>query len=88
MCGLYSMTSNREAIRAWAGVMAENDRTGNLSPVPGVFPGGFAAIARNGRQGRELAMARWGMPTPRVATPRFWLSRTLTLVANSVRFLR
>jgi hypothetical protein len=38
MCGLYSVTSNREAIRAWAGVMAENDRTGNLSPMPGVFP--------------------------------------------------
>jgi hypothetical protein len=34
MCGLYSMTSNREAIRAWAGVMAENDRMGNLSPMP------------------------------------------------------
>jgi hypothetical protein len=32
------MTSNREAIRAWAGVMAENDRMGNLSPMSGVFP--------------------------------------------------
>ncbi len=37
MCGLYSVTSNQEAICAWAGVMAENDRTGNLSPMPRVF---------------------------------------------------
>lgn len=64
MCNLYSVTSNQEAIRAWAGVMAENDHTGNLPPMPGVFPNTFGPIVRNGAQGRELAMARWGMPAP------------------------
>jgi putative SOS response-associated peptidase YedK len=64
MCNLYSVTSNQAALRTWAGVMAENDHTGNLPPLPGVFPDGFAPIVRNGRQGRELVMARWGMPTP------------------------
>jgi putative SOS response-associated peptidase YedK len=64
MCNLYSIMSNQEAIRAWAGVMAENDSTGNLPPMPGVFPDYAAPIVRNGPQGRELAMARWGMPTP------------------------
>jgi hypothetical protein len=34
MCGLYSVTSNREAIRAWAGVMAENDRTAGCCTDP------------------------------------------------------
>jgi putative SOS response-associated peptidase YedK len=64
MCNLYSVTSNQEAIRAWAGVMADKDSAGNLPPMQGVFPNTFAPIVRNGSRGREIAMARWGMPTP------------------------
>jgi putative SOS response-associated peptidase YedK len=44
--------------------MAENDHTGNLPPMPGVYPDYAAPIARNCPAGRELALARWGMPTP------------------------
>ena len=41
------------------------DTTGNLLPIPGVFPDYSAPIVRNveGDQ-RELTMARWGMPSP------------------------
>ncbi|MDQ0518079.1 putative SOS response-associated peptidase YedK [Kaistia geumhonensis] len=61
MCNLYSMTSNQEAIRAFARFYA--DLTGNLAPMPGIFPDYAAPIVRNAPEGRELAMARWGMPS-------------------------
>lgn len=62
MCNLYSMTKGQAAIRELAGAMI--DRTGNLPPLPGIFPDKFAPIVRNAVDGRELAMARWGMPPP------------------------
>jgi putative SOS response-associated peptidase YedK len=40
------------------------DRTGNLPPLPGIFPDYAAPIVRNRPDGRELTMARWGMPSP------------------------
>ena len=65
MCNLYSLTKGQQAIREWAGVMA--DRTGNLPPLPAIFPDYAAPIVRNQPQGRELTMARWGMPSPVLA---------------------
>ncbi|GFE97746.1 hypothetical protein DmGdi_28190 [Gluconobacter sp. Gdi] len=62
MCNLYSMTSNPQAIREIAKVL--EDRTGNLQPLPEIYPNTMAPIVRNGEGGRELLMARWGMPTP------------------------
>ena len=62
MCNLYSMTTNQEAIRRLFKIDA--DSTGNLPPMPGVFPDYAAPIVRNTAAGRELALARWGMPTP------------------------
>jgi putative SOS response-associated peptidase YedK len=64
MCNLYSLTKGQAAIVAL--VRAMRDRTGNLPPMPGIFPDFPAPIARNGPSGvRELAMARWGMPGPK-----------------------
>jgi putative SOS response-associated peptidase YedK len=40
-----------------------NRYVGNLAPMPGVFPDYKAPIVRNGLEGRELATARWGMPS-------------------------
>jgi hypothetical protein len=40
------------------------DRTGNMPPLPGIFPDYAAPIVRNQPEGRELTMARWGMPSP------------------------
>ncbi|HEY2614035.1 MAG TPA: SOS response-associated peptidase [Reyranella sp.] len=62
MCNLYSVTTNQEAIRRLFRVDVDN--TGNLPPMPGVYPDYAAPIVRNSAQGRELAMARWGLPTP------------------------
>jgi putative SOS response-associated peptidase YedK len=56
------MTTNQEAIRRLFGVVI--DSTGNLPPQPGIFPDYAAPIVRNTANGRELAMARWGMPSP------------------------
>jgi putative SOS response-associated peptidase YedK len=62
MCNLYSLTKGQQAIRQLAEVMT--DETGNLPPLPGIFPDYPAPIVRNRSEGRELAMARWGMPSP------------------------
>lgn len=65
MCNLYSLTRSQQAIRELARAMA--DRTGNLPPLPGIFPDYAAPIVRVGPEGRELAMACWGMPSPAFA---------------------
>ena len=63
MCNLYSITKGQQAIRDLAGAM--RDLAGNLPMLPGVFPDYSAPIVRTAADGvRELAMARWGMPSP------------------------
>jgi hypothetical protein len=62
LCNLYSLTKGQQAIRELAGAM--RDRTGNLPPLPSIFPDYAAPIARTQPDGRELTMARWGMPSP------------------------
>jgi putative SOS response-associated peptidase YedK len=62
LCNLYSVTKGQQAIREFTGAM--RDRTGNLPPLPGVFPDYAAPIVKNQPEGRELTMARWGMPSP------------------------
>ena len=61
MCNLYSITTNQEAIQRLFRVI--NRYVGNLPPMPGVFPDYPAPIVRNAADGRELALARWGMPS-------------------------
>jgi putative SOS response-associated peptidase YedK len=66
MCNLYSLTKGQAAIIALARAM--RDTTGNMPLYPGIFPDYFAPVVRNALDGtRELAMVRWGMPSP----PRF-----------------
>ena len=62
MCNLYSVTKGQQAIRELARTMS--DTAGNLPPLPGIFPDYAAPIVRNHPDGRELTMARWGMPSP------------------------
>jgi putative SOS response-associated peptidase YedK len=54
------MMTNREAIRRLVAV----DNTTNLPSKLGIYPDYVPLIVRNSDAGRELAMARWGMPTP------------------------
>jgi putative SOS response-associated peptidase YedK len=66
MCNLYNVRTNQAAIRDIARAM--RDSVGNLPPLPGVYPDYPAPIVRTGADGvRELAMARWGMPSPAFA---------------------
>ncbi len=63
MCNLYSVTKGQAAIIAASRAM--RDTSGNLPPLPGIFPDYMAPIVRNAHDGvRELRMARWGMPCP------------------------
>ena len=66
MCNLYSLSKGQQAIRELTGAMT--DQTGNLPLLPGVFPDYAAPIVRHARDGgRELTLARWGMPSPAFA---------------------
>jgi putative SOS response-associated peptidase YedK len=63
MCNLYSITKGQAAIIAFTRAM--RDTTGNLPPLPGIFPDYLAPVVRNAPDGvRELSMLRWGMPGP------------------------
>jgi len=61
MCNLYSITTNREAMRRIA--EAVSDRIGNMPPLPGVYPDYFAPIVRAQVEEREIVLARWGLPS-------------------------
>lgn len=63
MCNLYSMTKPQDAARAIARV--GRDLTGNLPPLPAIFPNRLAPVVRVASDGvRELVMMRWGFPPP------------------------
>jgi putative SOS response-associated peptidase YedK len=63
MCNLYSHLKGQAAILNV--VRAMRDTTGNLPPQSGIFPDYAAPIVRTAADGvRELALARWGMPSP------------------------
>ena len=63
MCNLYSVTKGQQAIREFTRAM--RDTTGNLPPLPDIFPDAMAPVAFNAQDGeRELTMMRWGMPGP------------------------
>ena len=63
MCNLYSLTRSQDAIRQLTKAM--RDTTGNMPPLPGIFPDTLAPVVRTARDGaRELTMMRWGFPPP------------------------
>jgi putative SOS response-associated peptidase YedK len=62
MCNLYSITTNQAAIRNL--FKATRDNTGNLPPLPSIFPDNLAPVVRMYEGERELTMMRWGMPNP------------------------
>jgi putative SOS response-associated peptidase YedK len=62
MCNLYSTFTDQAAMRSLFDV--DVDLLGNWQPQSGIYPDYAAPIVRNSAAGRELALARWGMPTP------------------------
>ena len=65
MCNLYALTAGQALIRDLADVAT--DHTGNLAPQPAIFPDQSAPVIRMGDSGREMALMRWGMPSPSFA---------------------
>ena len=62
---------------------AMRDTTGNLPPMPGIFPDYQAPIVRNAPDGvRELCMARWGMPSSQLALMESVKKRAVKLLAK------
>lgn len=65
MCNLYRQRTGPQAIMDVANAMRST--VGNLAPVD-IYPDDPAPIVRTGADGvRELALARWGMPSSRKA---------------------
>jgi putative SOS response-associated peptidase YedK len=79
LCNLYSLTKGQVAIREFT--RAFTDSTGNLPPLPSIFPDYRASIVRSLSAGRELAMARWGMPSPAFALNGRFCQRSRQQVA-------
>ena len=85
MCNLYSVTKGQAAIIALTRAM--RDRTGNLPPLPGVFPDYMAPIVRTASDGvRELVMARWGMPSSQMAQMQAAKKRAAKLDAKGTTY--
>jgi len=82
MCNLYSITKGQKAILDIARAMS--DRTGNMPSLPGIFPDYSAPIVRNQPAGRELTMARWGMPTP----PKYLVGKNADKGVTNIRNLK
>jgi putative SOS response-associated peptidase YedK len=75
MCNLYSLTKSQQAICDL--VKAIRDLTGNMPPLPAIFPNSRAPVVRTAQDGiRELRMMRWGFPPPIISgTNRLNFSR-------------
>lgn len=66
MCNLYNISSSQDELRRLAKVLG--DIIGNLPPSLDVYPDRPGPIVRNTPDGRQLAMATWGMPSPPFVT--------------------
>lgn len=82
MCNLYSQRRGQAEILAATRAM---DRVGNMPPLPGIFPDMAAPIVRHAADGsgQELAMARWGLPSPAFALQGKKADRGVTNVRNT-----
>lgn len=81
MCNLYSLTRSQDEIRRAFRIDA--DRTGNLPPLPGIFPNTAAPVVHVAEGQRVLSMARWGMPSPAFALEGKRVDPGVTNVRNT-----
>ncbi len=81
VCNLYSITKGQAAIRElFDGI---TDATGNLQPLPKVYPDYHAPVVANMEGGRVLTMMRWGMPSPTFALQGKRTDRGVTNIRNT-----
>ena len=81
VCNLYRMTRSQDEIRRLFDRI--EDHAGNLAPMTGIYPDYAAPIVRNTDGGPELAMGRWGMPSPAFALKGKSTDRGVTNVRNT-----
>src|ERR1700675_760213 len=81
MCNLYSLNKGQDEIGKFFRTV--KDDTGNLPPLPGIFPDMMAPVVRNDGDGRRLQMMRWGMPTPPKFVAAGGIYRGVTNVRNT-----
>lgn len=81
MCNLYSLTKSQDEIRR--AFRIDTDRTGNLPPLPGIFPNTAAPIVHVAEGQRVLSMYRWGMPSPAFALEGKRVDPGVTNVRNT-----
>jgi putative SOS response-associated peptidase YedK len=65
MCNRYSLRAGQAAIKLRT--RFERDFSGNMPPMPGIFPDYPAPVVHNSPEGRTLSTARWGLPSPAFA---------------------
>lgn len=81
MCNLYSSRTNQRALVSMTGY--EVDLIGNMQIYPAIYPDQLAPIVRNNAGRRELALSRWGMPSPAFALKGKKVDRGITNVRNT-----
>lgn len=81
MCNLYSLIRPQAEICEAFGV--RHDETGNLPPLPGIFPNTAAPVVRMREGAPTLSMMRWGMPSPAFALKGRKVDPGVTNVRNT-----
>lgn len=62
MCNVYSLTRPQAALRRLFKI--DDDLTGNLPPLPGIFPDMMAPVILSDSGRVQMQMMRWGFPPP------------------------
>jgi putative SOS response-associated peptidase YedK len=62
MCNLYSLNKGQDALKSFFKVT--QDDTGNMPPLPGIFPDTMAPVIRQRGDERVMQMMLWGFPPP------------------------
>lgn len=83
MCNLYTTAPMRDEVRHYFPNRDLIDNLGNTLLVTDVYPDYRAPILRESSQGddREMALARWGMPTP----PNYLIGKKVDRGVTNVR---
>ena len=81
MCNLYSLGRPQSELRAVFGI--GRDETGNLPPLPAIFPNVAAPVVRERDGVRALTMMRWGLPSPAFALKGRKVDPGVTNVRNT-----
>ena len=86
MCNLYRHTRAQDALREIFRGFSVEDRLGNLPSQERIYPNELAPVLRHDGQegdGLELAMARWGLPSPKQFHSKNGIDKGVTNIRNT-----